>query len=121
MCNLMITRKMISCFLPIANIDKINLCVVGIEEHLIHPRIYLSYFIHLYFIVYLGQKHFNISKSVLYIKKLAVGLLIIPNRSIIIGKKSLAIVTPSIKLNQVMSGIYNIGSLNMKMLTIMNI
>lgn len=43
---------------------------------------HLIYLVNLYFIPYLGQKYFNIPKSVLYIRKLAVGLLIIANKSV---------------------------------------
>lgn len=74
---------MIRYFSLIANINKIYLCVVDIEMHLIHPKIYLIYFIYLYLISYLGQRYFNILKSVLYIEKLAINLLIIVNKSVI--------------------------------------
>lgn len=68
-------------FLPIANIDKIDLCVVNIEKHFIRPKVYLIYLVNLHFIFHLGQRYFNKFKNVLYVEKPAVGQQITFNRS----------------------------------------
>lgn len=73
-------------FLPIGNINKIELYMVDIKVHI---------YSHLVF--YFGN--FNILKSVLCIKQLAIGQLIILNKSVIIKKRSLVIITSSIKAN----------------------
>lgn len=53
--------KIIRYFLLIANINKMTLFTASIKMHFFY---YLAFFI--------GQKYFNILKSVLYIKNLAV-------------------------------------------------
>lgn len=120
MYNLMTTKKIMSYFLPIINIDKIDLCVVSIKEYFIYPGVHLSYFVYLYFIFHLGQRYFNRPRGILNVKRLAIDLPIILYKSMMTEKKSWAIVTLSIKLNQVISRIYNIGLLSMKVLIIIN-
>ena len=62
---------MIRYFLPTNNIDKIDLCVAGIEVHF-H-----------YLAPHIDQKHFNAWKSILYVEKSAVGQVITLNKSVI--------------------------------------
>lgn len=121
MCNLTIIKKMMRCFSPIANIDKIDLYVVDIKIYLIRPKMHLIHLVHLYLIFSLSQRQFNVPKSVLYMRKLAVSLLIIVNKSVMTRKKSLVTVTPSIKFNQVMNGTYNAGLQDIKVLTMIKI
>ena len=78
----MTTRKIIKYFLLIVNIKKIDLCVISIEKYFLRPKVHFKYLVYLYLVLYLGQKHFNILKGVLYAKKLAIDLLIITNWSI---------------------------------------
>lgn len=70
-------------FLPINNIYKIDLFIVNIKKYCIRLKVYLIYLKHFYFALYLKQNYFNISRNILYIKKLTINLLIIVNRSII--------------------------------------
>lgn len=74
-------KKMIRCFSLIANIDEMDLCVVDIKMHLICLKMHLIYLIYLHTVPYLSDGHFNIPKSILYMGKLAVDLLIIANKS----------------------------------------
>ncbi len=74
MYNLGQIGKMMRCFSPIGNIDGIDLCVAGIE---VHP--------HLSLVSHLGQS--NTPKSVLYVKKSAVGQQIILIKSVTNQKK----------------------------------
>lgn len=74
-------NKMIRWFLAITNINKINLCVIGIEKHFIRSEIYLINLIYLHFIFNLSKRHFNIPGNVFYIKKLAISLFITLNKS----------------------------------------
>lgn len=60
MYNLTIIKKMIRCFSPITNINKMDLYIVDIEIDLIYSEIYFIHLVDLYFIPYLSQKHFNI-------------------------------------------------------------
>lgn len=72
-----------------------------------------------YFISYLSHKYFNILlKIVLYIKELAISQYIKFNRSIITQKRSLMIVTPSIRFKQIINKTHNVRLLNMKLLII---
>ena len=79
MYNLRPIRRLTRCFLTIDTINKIDLCMTGIEAYS-----YLSPVSHF------GQS--NISKSVLYVKKLAVAQQIIFNKSMINQKRSLVII-----------------------------
>ena len=99
--------KMIRCFLPTGNIDGIDLCVAGIEVHL-H-----------YLAPHIGQEHFNVLTSALYIEKSIVGQVITLNKSVMTQKRGLVTATPSIRDNQVISEIYNAGSRSMKVLMMM--
>lgn len=84
MVNLIIIRKsIIRCFLRIVNIDKIDLCVICINKYLIYPNMYFIYLIYFDFVFHFGQRRLNILKSVLSIKNLTIGLLIIYNKSVI--------------------------------------
>lgn len=121
MCNLMTMRKIIRCFLFIANIDKINIYKVGIEENFIYLGVYFTHLVHFYFIFYLRQRYFNIPKSVLYMKNLAISPLITLNKNVITRKKSLVFIISSIKPDQVINGTYKTRLLSMKMLTMINI
>lgn len=103
-------KKMMKFFLPNASINGIDLCMAGIVVQ-----------IHHYLVFHIGQGHLNASRSVLYVEKSAVGQLIILNKSIITQKRSLLTVILTIRLDKVMSETYNVGLLNMKMLTIMQI
>lgn len=76
---------MIRCSLSIAIIDKINIYVSNIKMYFIYFEVYLRYLVYPHFVFYFSQKYFNITKNVLYIKKLAICLLIIPNKSIVIS------------------------------------
>lgn len=40
-------------FLLIANIDKINLCIIDIKKYPIYLKIYFIYFVYPYFVLYL--------------------------------------------------------------------
>lgn len=111
---------MMKCFLPIVNIDKKNLCTVGIKKHLICLKVYFINLVYYYFVLLLGPKYFNIKKSVLCFKKSTFGLLITFKRSMITQKRDLVIVSPNISLNLVISGTYNAALLSMKVLTIIN-
>lgn len=71
MYNLIVIRKSIRNFLLISNINKINLCIIGIK-------------IHIYPYVIFHLSNFNILKSVLYTEQLAISQLIILNKSVII-------------------------------------
>lgn len=79
---------MIRYFLSINNIDKINLCKTSIN-------IYFYY----YLIININHKYFNILKSILYIKNLAISIVTIFIKSIIIPKKNLMIAIPSLRYN----------------------
>lgn len=81
-CNLTMMRKMMRYFLPIANIDKIDLHMANIKKPLIHSKIYFIYLVYLYFVLHFYQGQFNIWKHMKYMKKTAVGLLITLNRSV---------------------------------------
>lgn len=78
----MTIKKMIEYFLLIAHINKINICMFDIKKHLPYSEIYSTYSIYFNFISYLNQRHFNISKIILYITNLAISLLITLNRSV---------------------------------------
>lgn len=80
-------KKLIKYFLPIVNINKIDIYVIGIKKHFICPKVYFIYLIQSHFIPHLGQRYFNILKIILYIKKWAISLLIILNRSVMTQKK----------------------------------
>lgn len=67
--------------LPIANIDKIDLCIIGIKEYFICFEIHFTYLVHPHFVFYLGQKYFNKLKNVLCIEKPVIDQQIIPNKS----------------------------------------
>lgn len=69
-------------FLLITNIDKIDIHIIGINKYFIYFGIYLIYLIYPYFVFYFGQKYFNILKDVLCIKKLALDLPIMLNKSV---------------------------------------
>ena len=77
-------KKMIRYSSPIANIDEIDLYVVNIKIHLICPKMYLIHLVNFYLIFYFGQGHFNIPRSVLYMRKLALNLLITASKSVTI-------------------------------------
>lgn len=97
------------CFLLIGNINKIDLCMANIEENF-----------HLLLASHFSQS--NIPKSALCLEKSTVGQQIILNRSIITRKKSLLIITPSIRPGQVINKLYKAGSPIMKVLRmIMNV
>lgn len=64
----LIGKRMMRYFLPTNNINKINLYVAGIKVYLYHLA------------PHIGQKHFNILKSILYMEKSAIGQLIIFNK-----------------------------------------
>lgn len=74
---------MIRCFLLIIKIDIMNISVIDIKKYFLYFRDYFIYLVYPYFILHFSQKNFNILKDVLYIKKLAVSLLIILNKSVI--------------------------------------
>lgn len=95
--------------------------MVDIEIYPIYPKIYSTYFIYIYFIFYFSQKYFNILKNGIKIEKLAISWLIISNKSMITWKKSLMTITPNIRPNQVINWIYNIESLSIKVLIIIQI
>lgn len=76
-------KIIMKCFSSIANINKMDLYIVNIEMHFIYPKMHLIYLIHLYFVPYFGQRHFNALKSLLYIRNFAIGLLIIANKSMV--------------------------------------
>lgn len=109
------------CFLLIANINEINLHVVSIREHFISFGVYLIYLVHLHLVLHFSQKYFNILKGVLYVKKWAIGLLIILSRSVMTQKRNLVIITTNIKFDQIINRIYNTELPSMKVLIIMNI
>lgn len=71
------------CFLSITNIDKMDIYMLGKYEHLIWLKIYLISLIQLYFFFYFPISYLNIYKNIFDIKKLAVSLLITPNKIII--------------------------------------
>lgn len=75
-------KKMMKYSLPIAKIDKIDLPIDDIEEHFLYSGIYYIYLVHPHFLLHLSQKYFKIPKSVLYMKKLAIGILITFNKSV---------------------------------------
>lgn len=116
----MTIRKIIKYFLLIANINKIDLCVIGIKNHFICLGIYLIYLIHYYLVFSFGQKHFNIPKRILYMKKLTLDLLIILNKIVMTQKRNLMIVTPNIRFNLIINRTYNTRSPSMKVLTMIN-
>lgn len=60
---------MMRCFLSIANINKIGLCMMGLEIHF-H-----------YLIYHIGLEYFNISRIILYIEKSVIGQVIICTRA----------------------------------------
>lgn len=101
-----IERMIMRYFLSIGNIDKIDLCVASIEVHFHHLALYI------------GQKYFNILKSVLRIEKSAIGQVITLNKSVMSQKRSLVTVILSLKYDQIMSKTFNTGSQSMKVLTI---
>lgn len=75
--------------------------------------------VYLYYLVpYIGQKHFNALKNILYIKKSAVGQVIILNKSVIYWKKSLMTAILSLRHDQVISKTFNARSQNIKVLII---
>ncbi len=96
------------CFLLISNIDKIDLYMAGIKEH-----------IYLYLFLYFG--YFNALKSVLYIDKSAISQQIIFNKSVIIQKRSLMTIILIIRPNQVINKIYKTRLLSIKVLIIIKI
>lgn len=59
-------------FLSTNNINKINLCLASIEIHFYHLAFHMN------------KEYFNVLKSVLCIKKLAINEVITLNKSIII-------------------------------------
>lgn len=95
--------RMMRSFLSTGNINKIDLYMVGIEVYLHYSTSYIN------------QKHFNILKSASCVEKLIVGQVITLNKSVMIRKKSLVTVTPSIKYSQIMNGTYNAKSPSIKM------
>lgn len=119
-CNLITMKKMIKRFLPIAHIHEINLCVTGIEDHLIYLKVYLINLIYSHFVLLVGQRHFSIQRNVLCMKKPTVSLLITLSKSVMTARKCLMIVTPSIRTNLIMSKTYNIRLPITNDLTIMN-
>lgn len=96
-------------FLSTNNINKINLYLASIEIHFYH------------FAFHIDKEYFNISKSVLYIKKLVIDEVITLNKSIIIWKKSLMTTIPSLKYNQIISKTFNTRSQNIRVLIIIKI
>lgn len=64
---------MIKHFLSIANIDKIDLYMAGIEVQIYH-----------YLVSHISKRHLNVLRNILYIQKSAIGQLVILNKSIII-------------------------------------
>lgn len=105
-------------FLPIASIDGMDLCKVDTKMHLICPEVYFTYLVHPHLVFHLSQGYFNASKSVLYIKKLAIGQSIISNKRVITQKRSLMTVITSIKTDKGINRTYNAKSLCMKVWTI---
>ena len=83
------------CFLLTDNIDKIALCMAGIEVHFYH------------LVPHIGLEHFNALKSVLCIEKSAIGQVITLNISVMSQKISLIIAIPSLRYNQIMSKTLN--------------
>lgn len=99
-------KKIIRCFLPVSNINKIGLYMANI-------KIYLYYLI-----FYIEQKYFNVPKSARCIKKLVVSQVIILNKNVMIQKRSLIIIILNIRYGQVINRIYNAGLLSIKVLII---
>ena len=83
------------CFLPANNINKIDLCVAGIEIHLHH------------LVAHISQKDFNALKNVLYIERSAVSQVLIFNKSVMNQNKSLVITILSLRHDQIMSKNFN--------------
>ena len=119
--NLITIERIMKYFSLIANIDKMDLCKVGIQVYYTRPKIYFTHLIHPYFVFYLSQGYSNILKNVLYVKKLAVDQLITSNRSVITQKRSLVIITLSIRTDRITNGIYNARLPSMKVWTTMKI
>lgn len=99
-------ERMIRCFLPTSKIDKIDLCVNGIEIHL-H-----------YLVSHISQEFFDVLTNTLYVEKSVVSQVITFNKSVMTQKRDLVTVTLSIRHNQVMSKIYNARLWSMKVLMI---
>ena len=118
-CNLTTMGRTMRHSSPIASIDGMDLCEVGIEVHPIRSEMHPTYLVHPHLVLHLSQGHFNAPRSVLYVEKSAVGRLIISNKSVITQKKSLVTVTPSIRTDRVTNGTYNAGSPSMKVWTTM--
>lgn len=93
---------MMKCSVPTNSIDKIDLCVTGIEIYFSTIVFHLS--------------HFNTLKSVLYIEKLANDQQIILNNSVMSQKRGLVTVIPILRPAQNINQIYNIGLPTIKML-----
>lgn len=71
MYNLTTMKMMMGYFLLDANIDKIDLCMIGIKMQ-----------IHYYLICCIGQEYFTTSRNILCTKKSAVSRLIILSKSV---------------------------------------
>lgn len=84
-----------------------NLGVIGKKVHLIYSEMYFIYLIYPYLVFYLGQRCSNISKSLIYIKKLIFDQVMIPNKSMITWTKSLVTVIPNIILDHIRNRTYN--------------
>lgn len=119
MCNLTTIKKIIRFSSPIANINKIDLYVIDIKIHSIRSKMHLIYIVYLHLVFYLSKRHFNALRNILYMRKLAVSLLITANKSVMTRKRNLVTITPSIKFNQIINETYNAGSQSIKVLTTM--
>lgn len=100
--------EIIKSFFLIINTDKISLYKTDIRI--------LFYYI----IFYVSSKIFNILENIFYIENFIFNKVIISNKSVIIEKKRLIIVTLNIKHKKMIDKIYSAHSQNIKMLTMIN-
>lgn len=65
-------KRIIRYSISIANINRIDLYVVGIEIYSIRLKVHPIYFIYPYLMSYLRQRYLNVSKNIIYIEKIAI-------------------------------------------------
>lgn len=102
-----IEKIMMRNFLPNKSINRMDLYMTDRKFHLLTILLYLGYF--------------NISESILYIKKSSVNLQIIFNKNVMSCIRSLVTVTPTLRPGQIIKMIYNTRLATLKMLIIMKI